>query len=211
MRPPDKYFYYFRSSAGPVVKVLRGDNPAQIVGGEGGWNMISRPRRTSLTQWGGREPYQMDVPVLFDGWRLQESVEIQIRRLQSMSVGSDFNPPPTIKIDGALPIGGATWVISSIDWGTEVFWAQNPRGQFYRMRQDAVVHLLQYEAEQRLKITITNSLPNQYIVQKGQTISLKTIAQAMYGNPSRWKDIQAANPSIRDPNKVIGLKTIRIP
>jgi len=153
----------------------------------------------------------MDVPVLFDGWRMQTSVEQDIRRLQAMSIGSDFTPPPTIKVDGALPIGGATWVITSIDWGTEVYWSQTQKGQFFRMRQDATVHLTQFIAEQRLKITVTNSLPNKYSVPKGSITSLKKIAFAMYGSPNRWKDIAAANPSIRDPNKIKGPKEIRIP
>jgi len=209
MRIPTKYLYTFRASSGSVVKVLRGDTAAKIVGGEGGWTMVDRPRRTSLTQWTGRQPYQMDVPVLFDGWRAQESVEQDIRRLQTMSIGSDFNPPPTIKIDGALPVGGATWVITGIDWGDEVFWAQTPRGQYFRLRQDALVHLTEYVAEQRLKITITNSLPNTYITSKGDT--LQNIAKAMYGNGSRWKEIQKANPKIRDPNKIPAKTTLRIP
>jgi hypothetical protein len=209
MRIPDRFFYTFRSSAGTVVKTLRGTDAPTITGGEGGWNLIARPRRVSLTQWGGRDPYQMDVPIMFDGWRTQRSVEQDIRRLQAMSVGSDFSPPPTIKIDGALPIGGATWVITGIDWGTEVYWSQTPRGQYFRLRQDAVVHLTQYIEEQRLKVAITNSLPNQYIVPKGTTTSFKQIASAMYGSPARWKDIAAANPSIRDQNKVSG--TVRIP
>jgi len=209
MRIPTKYFYTFRSSSGAVIKVLRGDNPAQIVGGEGGWQMVDRPRRTSLTQWTGRQPYQMDVPVLFDGWRAQESVERDIRMFQLMAIGRDFTPPPTIKIDGALPVVGATWVITGIDWGTEVFWSQTQRGQFYRLRQDAVAHLLQYQEEERLKITITNSLPNTYITSAGDT--LKDIAKAMYGNGSRWKEIQQANPKIRDPNKIPAKTTLRIP
>jgi hypothetical protein len=209
MRIPDKYFYTFRSSAGAVVKVLRGEESPTIVGGEGGWNLISRPRRTSLTQWGGREPYQMDVSVLFDGWKTGTSVETDIRRLQAMAIGSDFSPPPTIKIDGALPVGGATWVITNIDWGANVYWSQTARGQYNRLRQDAVVHLTQYFAEQRLKIAITNALPNQYVVPKGTVTTFKAIAAAMYGSPARWKDIQKANPDQRDPNKVKG--SVRIP
>jgi nucleoid-associated protein YgaU len=151
----------------------------------------------------------MDVPILFDGYRYGTSVELDIRRFQLMAIGSDFNPPPTVKIDGALPVSGATWVITSIDWGTEVFWSQTQRGQYFRLRQDAIVHLLQFQAEERLKITITNSLPNHYIAAKGDT--LQGISKAMYGNGSRWKEIKAANPSIRDPNKIPAGKSIRIP
>jgi len=152
----------------------------------------------------------MDVPIIFDGWRYQQSVEQDIRHLQKMAIGADFTPPPTVKIDGALPVGGATWVISSIDWGTEVFWAQTPQGQYFRLRQDAVVHLIEFQDEQRLNITITNSLPNHYTTQaKNET--LKDIAKAMYGNGSKWKDIQQANPKIRDPNHIPKGTQLRIP
>lgn len=213
-RVPDRYFYTFKSSKGQTVKVLRGDNPPSIVGGEGGWSTVQRPRRTSLTQWTGRDPYSMDVPILFDGWRYGVSVEHSIRVMQEMARGYDFSPPPTIKIDGALPVNGATWIILSIDWGTNVFWADagkgsQKQGEFYRLRQDATVHLMQYQEEQRLQITITNSLPNHYITQKGDT--LKSISQAMYGSPSRWKEIAAANKSIRDPNNIKPKTPVRIP
>jgi len=215
MRIPERYFYTFRSSKGSVVKVMRGSDSASIVGGEGGWNMIARPRRTSLTQWGGREPYQMDVPILFDGWRTQRSVERDIRVFQEMARGYDFSPPPTVKIDGAVPVNGATWVIMSIDWGSEVYWSQSgksadAKGNYFRYRQDAVVHLLQYEEEERLKVVITNSLPNHYTTQQ-KNETLKGIAKAMYGNGNRWKEIAQANPKIRDPNHIPAHTQLRIP
>jgi hypothetical protein len=210
MTPPNKYFYTFKSSDGAQVKVLRGDGPPKIVGGLGGWSMVARPRRTSITQWAGREPYQMDVPVLFDGWHDGNSVETDIRTLNKMAIGMDYDPPPTVTISGALPVGGATWVINAIDWGDDVYWQQTDRGQFYRLRQDALVHLIQYQAVERLQITVTKSLPNSYTVfRKGET--LRSIAKSMYGDGSRWKDIQKANPSVRDPNKLPLKKSLRIP
>jgi hypothetical protein len=213
VRLPDKYFYIFRSSDGATVKVLRGDDPPTMVGGIGGWQTIARPRRTALTQWAGRDPYQMDVPILFDRWHDQQSIEREIRQLNKMALGLDFNPPPTVTIDGAVPdvpVAGGTWVISGIDWGTDVYWDQGNDGTPFRMRQDAVVHLLEYHAEERVNITFTGSLPNTYIVaKKGET--LRKIAQAMYGDGSKWKAIHQANPKIRDPNKIPVKTILRIP
>jgi len=210
---PNRYYYIFRSSEGAAVKVLRGDGPPTMVGGVGGWSQIARPRRVSLTQWAGREPYQMDVPILFDNWHNQGAVEREIRQLNKMALGDDWSQPPTVTLDGAIPnvpVAGATWVITGIDWGEDVYWDKSDKGIYFRMRQDAVVHLLEYHAEERLQITMTKSLPNQYIVhRKGET--LRSIAKSMYGNGDRWKDIRKANPRIRDPNALkVGLK-LRIP
>jgi nucleoid-associated protein YgaU len=190
--------------------MLRGDGSPKMTGGGGGWNVVSRPRRVGVTQWAGHDPYRMDVPVLFDGWQDRASVEDSIARLNAMQMGSDYDPPPTVTIDGAVPIKGATWVIENIDWGDEVFWQESSQGRFFRLRQDAVVHLLQYQAEVNVKIAVVKFLPNTYyVLHKGETP--KQIAKAVYGNANRWKDIQKANPKIRDPNKLPVKTTLRIP
>jgi hypothetical protein len=209
MSPPNRYYYVFTADTGSVVRVLRGPDPPKMTGGAGGWQIINRPRRVGITQWTGFEPYQMEVPVFFDGWHAQESVEDDIRRLNQMQLGSDYQPPPTVSIDGALPVVGATWVISTIDWGDIVYWKQMPTGDFVRLRQDAIVHLLQYVAEERLLLRNVG-LPHTYTVfRKG--VSLRDVAKEMYGSPKRWKDIQKANPKIRDPNNIPTRTTLRIP
>jgi hypothetical protein len=211
MTLPARYYVTFRASNGSTVKVLRGDGPPKIVGGSGGWDVVSRPRRVAMTQWTGRDPYRMDVPILFDGYRFKDSVEEDIARLNNMSIGHDYDPPPTINIDGAVPVKGATWVIENIDWGDEVYWELSAQGRYYRMRQDAVVHFLQYQAEKRLKITMPKSLPNQFIVPR-DGYTLREVAKAMYGNAERWKEIQKANEKlVRDPNKLKKGWELRVP
>jgi nucleoid-associated protein YgaU len=207
---PSQYIVIFRSSSGSEVAAYRGDGSPKMTGGSGGWDVVARPRRIALTQWTGREPYRMDVPVLFDGYRHSQSVEEDIARLNQMSMGADFKPPPTVTIEGAVPIKGATWVIESIDWGDEVYWQISDQGRYYRQRQDAVVHLLQYQAEKRLKITMPKSLPNQFIVPRNG-YTMKEVAKAMYGNANRWTDIKKANPKIRDPNNLKYKTVLRVP
>jgi hypothetical protein len=48
-----------------------------------------------------------------------------------------------------------------------------------------------------------------YTVQRGDTLG--TIAQKFLGSSSRWREIWAENPSIRDPNKIIVGQIIKIP
>lgn len=207
--PALRYFIIFRSDSGSQVKVLRGEGSPKMTGGSGGWSVIDRPRRISLTQWTGREPYRMDIPVLFDGWRDQVSVEESIARLNQMSMGHNYSPPPTVTVEGGVPIKGATWVIESIDWGDEVFWSQSDQGRYFRLRQDAVVHMLQYQAEARLKITMPKSLPNEFTVPR-DGFTMREVAKAMYGNGEKWQKIQKANPN-RDPNKLKKDTVLRVP
>ena len=210
MSVPLKYTVTFRASNGASVRVLRGDGPPKIVGGSGGWDVVSRPRRVALTQWIGRDPYRMDIPIIFDNYKNKGSVEEDIARLNNMSIGHDFSPPPTLNIDGAVPVKGATWVIEAIDWGDDVYWQQSDLGQFFRMRQDAVVHLLQYQAEARLRITMpAKDLPHQFTVPR-DGFTMRMVAKAMYGNGSQWKKIQKANPN-RDPNKLRRGQVLRVP
>jgi hypothetical protein len=205
----DRYFYTFVDSNGTTVRVLRGDAPPRMTDGGGGWSTVARPRRVGLTLWQGRNPYAMDVPILFDGFATGESVEDDIARLNQMQMGDDFNPPPSVTISGAVPIKGATWVMT-VDWGDNVFWEQGGDGDPYRTRQDAVVHLTEFEPEKRLVVTGKSTLPNIYIVTRGGE-TMKTIARAIYGHTSKWTKIKEANPKVRDPNKLpIGTK-LRIP
>jgi hypothetical protein len=205
----DKYWYTFRSSDGHVVKVLRGETPPKATDGMGGWTIVARSRRTAFTQWDGRNPYAMDVPILFDGYASGTSVEGDISKLFQMGVGSDFSPPPTVTVDGAVPIKGAKWVINNIDWGDEVIWQQQGKNKPYRLRQDAIVHLVEYEAEKRVKILTTHALPNVYVTNPGDT--MRSIAKLWYGDATLWTAIKNANPKIRDPNNIPKHTHLRIP
>lgn len=205
-------YYTFRSSRGAAVTVLRGEGPPQMVGGGGGWEIEARPRRVGLTIWKGREPYAMDVPVLFDGWRIGRSQENAISVLNQMQMGSDLQEPPTVNIEGGVPVKGIDWVIREIEWGTNVIYDDNDGGQEFRLRQDAVVHLIQYNPEDRFKIMGKGNLqaPSMYRVRQGD--DFRSISQLKYGTPTKWKNIMVAN-KIRDYkkiNKLVG-KLIRIP
>lgn len=203
--------YTFRSSRGTSVTMLRGEGAPKMTGGGGGWEITPRPRRVALTIWKGREPYQMDIPILFDGWKDSESQEQRISTLNQMQMGADLEEPPTVQVDGGIPVKGAKWVMT-IDWGDNVIWQSSPRGEMFRLRQDAVVHLIQFNPEDRLKVQGKGNLrsPRRYTVRKGD--DLRSISQKMYGTPTRWKEIQTAN-HIRDPKKISTMvgKSIRIP
>jgi phage tail protein X len=179
--------------------VLRGNDPPSVVDGLGGWEVQDRPRRTGVTTWKGRNPYRMDVPILFNGWPYT-SVEKDIAALMDMATGSDLTPPPAVTIDGVVPIRGIKWVIDGIDFGTSTdVIVATIDGVSGRLRQDAVVHFLQYQPEVRVNILTTNPLPNRYVTKKDDT--LKTVARLMYGNANLWTSIRDANSGYSDPNQ----------
>jgi hypothetical protein len=194
----------------------------QTGGGGSGWEVEDRPRRLGLTIWKKQDPYTMDVPIRFDGFGDDESVEDDVRTLNSMQRGT-FRPnsslmddPPTVEIDGALPINGAKWVITGIDWSSDdagVIY-RSVGGKVYRVRQDATVHLTQFSPETRLDVSGGGNLRAKRLFKVRQGDDLRSISQKVYGTPDRWKEIQAANPKIlRDPKnikKLVG-KEIRIP
>lgn len=203
-------FYQFRSSLGTSVTVRRGDGAPTQVGGGARFKTVPRPRRTSLVQWDGSDPYQMDVPVLFDGWIDETSMETDIAILNQMHSAdnvADLIPPPTVFIDGAVPIKNARWVIADITWGqTVIYHAIGDKG--FRYRQDAVVHLLQFVPSDPLVFKKPASTGIVHIVKSGET--LKSIAKDHTGDANKAKDIQKAN-DIRDAKTIKPGDKVKIP
>lgn len=203
-------FYQFRSSLGTSVIVRRGDGAPTQTGGGARWKTVTRPRRVSLVQWDGLDPYTMDVPVLFDGWSDENDVEADIAILNQMHSANnvaDLTPPPTVYIEGAVPIKGAKWIVSDISWGQVVIYhAIGDKG--FRYRQDAIVHLMQFIASDPLIFRKPSSSSILHIVKKGET--LKTIAKDHTGDANNAKDIQKAN-GIRDPKSVKPGDTVKVP
>lgn len=192
--------------------MLRGDGAPKMTGGGGGWQITPRPRRVSLTQWQGRDPYKMDVPVMFDGWANDVSVENQIAILNQMQMGKDLTPPPTVTIDGAVPVKGIRWVIENIDWGDLVIWRQEGDSA-YRLRQDATVKFVQAVDDQRLKVGSgkLNISSNPRIIQAKQGDTLRSLSKKYYKTVDKWQDIWRANPNIKDPKKIKKGTDVRIP
>lgn len=196
------YYRFTRLDLRTSVLTKRDAAPPMITNVGGRWNVVNRPRRRSFTTYDGSDLYAMDVPIFFDGLDTGRSMEDAISILNQMSIPpSDFATPPQVLIDGAVPVKGATWVLSpAITWGTNVIWHEDG----YRLRQDAVVHLLEFaEAKQ---LAIKPPATSHTVATGGRT--LRQISRDEYGTIKYWSAIQKAN-NIRDPKKLP--KTLRIP
>lgn len=163
--------YLIRTSSGASVLCRRGTEAPKITAGGARYTTIERPRRRSTIQWAGDDPYRMDVPVLLDGWADGLSVEPQCAQINQMKQSKgDLVPPVEVYVDGALPVKGARWVVEDITWGDMVIWSARS-GAGFRLRQDAVLHLLQSVALSVLQLDRPPSATTPYIIKSGDTLA----------------------------------------
>lgn len=199
-------YYVIRSLDGMGnVAVRRAEAPPKIVSGGARWKTVNRPKRTSVVLYDGLDPYRMDLPVLFDGWMDEATVESDIARLNQMHyVQAEHSSPTRVQIDGAVPVKGATWIVEGLDWGDAVIWKMvGDKGK--RFRQDAVLHLLQYIPEQALKLGKFKVSDKLVTVKDGQTT--KHLAN---GDHKKERAIKKAN-GIRDGKTIKAGDRVRVP
>ncbi len=210
------YVFYTEDNSVDPVTVLRGDAPPKVTGGYGGWEVVKRARRTSMTDYSGADPLTMTVPIMFDGFRKGISQEAAINRLSKMALPSgERKQPPAVTVSGGLPLDGKIWLITDIAWGDNQEW-KSVGTDAVRIRQDAVVTVMQ-KVDPDVLVGVrkgasrgasSGSSPRMYTVKKGDT--LFSIAVKFYHDRNKWKLIANAN-HIRDPKKVKVGRKIKIP
>lgn len=139
-------------SAQPALTVtgMRGQNAPVPVTGFGGWNVIQRPRKESITEWDGVDPIQDDIQIVLgltpnrDSLAQNISCQPDLNRLMQMgrppSAGSE---PPKIRVIGVVPHPGITWVIQGFDWDASPVYS----AEGFLVRQMVTVHLLKYVSD----------------------------------------------------------------
>lgn len=229
---PDLGFIEFESYDPYYHFIARiGDGDVEPTGGYGGWAPTQRIRRRSLTEWPGNDPLKIDVPVLFDGLVDNTSVEDDIRQLEKMAgLEIDTGEPPLLTFDSAGVVPHDKTHASQNDWViADLTWGKSDRNQYgHRIRQAVTVHLLLYVEDDQLRDDSSaarrrrttkkraakgkkskGARVKRYTVKAGDTLS--SIAARLLGSPSRWHDIAAVNPSIRDPKALKVGQVIKLP
>lgn len=127
------------------------DEGAKPTAGYGGWTVIQRPHRLSITQWDGRDPLQMEIALLFDGYADNDPIENECQILEKMAFHDEdkHDPPPIITIDGDfVPHTGLKYVINGITWGTAIRRMRDGK----RVRQEATVTIIRHNAADKLQL-----------------------------------------------------------
>lgn len=209
---------FFTTAPSLSVTVRMGNDEPKLSGGYGGWEVVPRPRRLGLTVWRGRNPFGLDIPILFDDFSGDGSVEQDISKLERMALPPKaLEEPPVVRIRGPVPRSNLLWVIADITWGasTSTVTASG------RVRQEATVHLLRYFAEDTVQLQTAAQKSRDANKPKKKSggkkmlavtagDSLSSIAARELGDASRWGEIADLN-GIRDPRSITIGTILRMP
>ena len=65
---------------------------------------VQRPATASLTNWQGREPYQMVLPIRFDRHKAGATIEPDVRALARLALrDANDTEPPVVVVEGPVP------------------------------------------------------------------------------------------------------------
>lgn len=204
-------------SSGPlVVSLPLGDDAPRFTGGTARWDTIERPRRKSLTNFAGEDPWTCTIKVLFDAWPLGD-VEPYIRLVEDrMHRPDDRVEPDLLRLNGAAMSSHSdlVWVLTGVDDSGQV----QKRDDGRRCRQEMTLTFLEYvspviavvakspaaAAAARAGEATSSSVAaapaaTTYTVKAGDTLS--TIAASKLGSASKWQQLADLN-GIRDPRSL---------
>lgn len=200
------------------VRVLLGGQPSTPVS-DGGWVVLSRPKKSGFTVWDGYAPHTMELSVLFDGFAQDQSQEDDIEalhRIMRNPVGPLKQPSP-VKLEGPVPMLDTTWVIQSVSQDSSSLLRRRD-GSIVRV--SVTISLIEY-VEADFLVSATAS-PVQAVVaaspaaapQRTHTVAsgdtLSGIAAKYLGSWSRYTEIMTLN-GIRDARRVPIGTVLRLP
>lgn len=193
------------------VSVMLGDGPVKIAGGVGGWDLVERPRQVSMTQWKGVEPWQVSIPIQFEGWLPTARVWGQpdgvdmnddIYELLTCARGDDEHPPGIVSVAGVV-LPATRWVIENLEFGDDVIIRPSDKAT---LRQSATLTLREYvppeflrvskrgleAAKARTKIYVVRATASKHDPKK-RGESPAAIAKKLR---CKWTDLRQLNPSV---------------
>lgn len=178
------------------LRLKLGDGPARVRDGFGGYTAVDRPGNVAITEYTGLAPIKMDVPVLLDGFRKDDSVERDFARVMSLgrSRREPRKRPRPFRVTGPIPFSGRRFVLESTPQTSDEIRGQN--GNLQRVAM--VLPLMEFVSSDQIEIGREKLSRSVYKVRKGDT--LRTIAKAVFGDVQFARLIGKEN-GIRDVRK----------
>lgn len=141
--PPVGYARVYSVDPPMTITARLSDERPNVEQGFGGWDEVARPRRSPLTTWKGAPALHLTLPLLFDRFRTDESIERELSLLARMGqpTAADGEPPRlhVVARGGAIPFQGRRWVLNDLAYGDA---EMNARGN--RTRQQVTLSLVEY-------------------------------------------------------------------
>jgi hypothetical protein len=197
---------------GTRVGAYRTEEPILPALGYGGHPVAVRPKKSALTVFEGRQPFQMPVPLLFSGNHVPRLCFLLDQMASARPPTANLalpTAPYAVTIHstvGTLPLPGGIqdgekWWIEDLVWGAE---KRNTENELYF--KEVVVTLLEVVVD----VTIKGKGAHPYTIRKGDT--WHSIAARELGDVERWAELKEMNGNKTDAQlaRMVG-KTIRIP
>lgn len=205
---------------GAGIKALLGDGEARF-SYDGGWTFVSRPRQRAGTEWVGVDGFALKIPITFEAYRTEGSIEGFVQRLIVMMrnrVGSRVEPP-VVKLTSAAipPFPDLRWVIQGMEEKRSM---RRPDG--LRSYAEFDMTFMEYTA---LDVLVTKKptpaakaktvratagkaagKAKTYTVKSGDTLAVIAARNGI----KKWQDIASLN-GIRDPRAVPVGKVLKLP
>lgn len=211
---------------GGITFGLNGDAPyTPAGGGQGGWQIIDRPRNVAALQWYDRSPMSIVADLIIESEIVNgvagQSIEAYCQRLdawQDKLPGT--NQPPIFSVTGPVAGTQRQWAIFTLSMDAAI---RDFTGAF---RTQQIVKLTLYEYNSPLQSTLNTPSPAAqavflaiqgaegagsyylYNVVGGDT--LESIAANLLNNYSEWQKIATLN-NLRDPNNIVAGQVLLIP
>lgn len=200
-------------------------NGVPVLTANSGWNSIQRQRQVSVTEWAGRDPITLDIPIMFDGLRHNSSVERSVNSLYWLMLHQQGprREPAVVMVKGPVPYSTYRWVISGIQPGQDADSVVRRESDGRIIRWVGTVTLTQHVPGDVMVIhkkspAKTHRASTQkhggttrvryYTVRQGD--SLGSIAARLLHSSSKWHEIAKLN-NIRDPNSIKVGQRLKIP
>jgi len=98
---PPAGFVRFRAAHHPALGLIAELNGLVIPAGYGTHDVTDRVGRLALTEYHGRPPLTLQIPLLFDRWAERSDVEREIRMLETLAgLDAHITQPPDLIVEG---------------------------------------------------------------------------------------------------------------
>lgn len=185
-------FTRLRCAEPPLDHQIRlGQDPPQLTGGFGGWDVTPRPRAVGMTTWSGVPPFELSLNLMLGRKDLSDSPsqEPLIQQIIDVARGTRKSTPGIVRIDGVPGLPADRWVITGLDWGDTI----RRREDMHRIRQILTITFLEYQPPEYESLrghALRRPRPKTvvYTVRHGDTP-----AKIARNRRCKWHDIRAVN------------------